>query len=258
MCAVLITSCSSPVAAPTPMPVATNAEPVNGTALVESVEIEMVGGSPLQVNAIVRGNLPDAGCTSIASVEQVRADSTFLLQFVTTTDPLALCAQVLTPFEQVIPLDVSGLATGSYSVAANGVETMFEITAQPVTDFTQQLLDALNARDFGLLKGMMGNSLLIAYWQSEGDLISQDNAIEQLQGNLLGSTSPIMTDATVDLETLLGTDPLRIVGPQGIEMRALFISGLGDAGTDEAILFIADRPSGEPFWYGILFAKDGF
>jgi hypothetical protein len=38
-----------------------------------------------------------------------------------------MCSQVLTPFENVIPLDVSSLLPAQYIVNVNGVEASFEL-----------------------------------------------------------------------------------------------------------------------------------
>lgn len=51
----------------------------------------------------MRVQLPDAGCTTIPAVT-----------LTTTTDPVTLCAQALTPFEQVISLDLSSLLSANY------------------------------------------------------------------------------------------------------------------------------------------------
>jgi hypothetical protein len=90
---ILILAACAPVAV-TPPPILTEepAIPVTGVAVVQSVEIQILESMPVQVNAIIRGQLPDAGCTTIASVNQVREGNTIAITLVTTTDPLALCA----------------------------------------------------------------------------------------------------------------------------------------------------------------------
>jgi hypothetical protein len=103
-----------------------------GAATVESIEIQMADSNPPQVQAVVRSYLPDA-CTAITGVEQVREGTTFRIRM-TTVPPTAappadaLCAQVITPLEQVIPLDTSGLPAGQYQVAANEVWATFDLT----------------------------------------------------------------------------------------------------------------------------------
>lgn len=253
----LLVSCAPAVAA-TPSPVVTEPSTVASVAVVESIEIQILESFPVQVHAVVRGNLPDAGCTTIKSVDQVRDGNTFKITLVTTTDPLALCAQALTPFEQVIPLDVKDLAAGTYVVNVNGVEQSFDLPTQNAMPFDQMLVDALNARDYDTLSTFMDESLMIGYWQSEGTSLSREAAIEQLQLNLLNSTSPIVADPNKDLDALLGMDPVTIIGPQAVEVTPLFTSGWGPEGRDEAILFLATRPDGSSYWYGLLFARDGF
>jgi uncharacterized protein YgiM (DUF1202 family) len=109
----------------TPSPIVTEVPSAASVAVVRSIEVLFLESFPVQVNAVIRGDLPDAGCTTIASVEQVREGNTFRLTLVTTTDPLALCAQALTPFEEVVSLDVNGLPAGTYTVEAGSVQETF-------------------------------------------------------------------------------------------------------------------------------------
>lgn len=256
--ALLAASCAPQAVTPTPEPIITEEQPVPSNAVVESVEVQVRENSPLQVNIIVRGQLPDAGCTTIASIDQTREDNTFKVTLTTTTDPLALCTFALTPFEQVVALDVNDLMPGVYLVNVNGAEESFELLPRNVSEFKQTLVDALNARDYDLLKILMDESLMIAYWRSEGTSYTPELAIEQLKLNLLDASSQVIADPEKDLVTLLGADPITIVGPDVIEVSPLFVSGIGSEGGDEAILFIAQLPDGSLYWYGILFAKDGF
>ena len=128
--AILVASCA-PLTA-TPSPIVTESPTAGRVAVVKSIDILLLESFPLQVHAVVSGDLPDAGCTTIASIEQVREGNTFNLTLVTTTDPLALCAQALTPFEEVVPLDVYGLPAGTYTVQAGGVQTTFEFTVDNI------------------------------------------------------------------------------------------------------------------------------
>ena len=127
----ILAAACTPITA-TPSPIVTEVPTVTSAAVVKSIEILLLESFPLQVHAILRGDLPDAGCTTIASVDQVREGNTFKLTLVTTTDPLALCAQVLTPFEKVVLLDVHGLPAGTYTVQASDVQTTFEFTVDNI------------------------------------------------------------------------------------------------------------------------------
>ena len=255
-----LAACLPLTATPTPPPIKTEEPeiPVTGVAVVQSVEIQILETQPLQVNAIVRGQLPDGGCTTIDAIDQVRDGNAFRISLATITDPLAICAQAVTPFEQVIPLDVKDLPAAKYVVNVNGVETSFELLSRDVMKFKQALVAALNARDYNLLKVMMDESFTIGYWQSEGVSQTPDQAIEQLQRNLLSSTSPVTADFAKNLVELLGTDPVVIVDPEIQDVSPLFTTGWGAQGRDEAILFTAKSPDGGLYWYGMLFAKDGF
>ena len=245
-------------ATPTPPPTMTENPPTTGMATVQSVDIQLVENSPLQVNAIVRGQLPDGGCTKISGVHQSRDGYSIKVTLTTVTDAAAVCVLVLTPFEYLVTLDVAGLSPGEYIVDVNGVQKSFELLTRDVSKFKPLLVEALNARNYDLLKLMMGDSFTIGYWLSEGTTHTPDSAIEQLKTNLLNSNSPITADYSRNLVELLGTDPRTIVDPQLVDVSALFISGLGAQGRDEALLFAAKLPDGSLFWHGLLFAKDGF
>jgi uncharacterized protein YraI len=256
----LVAACAPAEVPPSPPPVVTEEPiiPVTGVAVVQSVDLQILGTQPIQVNALVRGQLPDGGCTTISGIDQTHDDNTIKVTLTTTTDPLALCAQALTPFEQVIALDVANLPPAEYTVDVNGVTQTFELLTRDGMQFKQALVSALNARDYDLLKLMMDESLIIGYWRSEGTSNTHDQAIEQLRLNLLNSSSPITADYTKNLIELLGEDPVTIAGSEVVEASAVFVSGLGAQGKDEAILFVAKLPDGGLYWHGLLFAMDGF
>ncbi|HSL31184.1 MAG TPA: SH3 domain-containing protein [Anaerolineales bacterium] len=254
----ILAACAPGAVTPAPILTEEPAIPVTGVAVVQSLEIEILESMPVQVNAIIRGQLPDAGCTTITSLDEVRDGNTITITLVTTTDPLALCAQALTPFERVVPLDVSTLPAGQYTVNVHGIAQSFELPGRDAASFQQQLVDALSARDYELLKSLMGDSFMIGYWQSEGTSNTPDQAIEQLQRNLLNGSAPIVADPEKDLAALLGADPVSILGPGVIEASPLFTSGWGPEGRDEVILFVAKNPSGDLYWHGLLFAREGF
>jgi hypothetical protein len=255
---ILLASCAPIFATPSPAPASPNATPAVSMAVVQSIEVQVLEGESLQANAIVRGQLPDGGCTTISSIDQVRNGNTFNLTLMTTTDPLAICTLAATPFEQVVPLEVSNLPSATYSVNANGVAATFELLPRNTSVFQQVLVDALNRRDYELQKVLMEDLFTIGYWLSEGTENTPEEAVEQLQQNLLNSTSPITPDYNKNLSDLLGTDPGAILGPDIGEASPVFVNGLGAEGKDEGILFVAKQPDGGLYWHGLLFAKDGF
>jgi inhibitor of cysteine peptidase len=83
------------------------------------------------VNALAKGNMPDA-CTTVGSVEQSRTDNTFNVKIGTVRPADRACAEVLTPFEQNVPLDVARLQAGTYIVDVNGITETFELQTNNV------------------------------------------------------------------------------------------------------------------------------
>ena len=97
-------------------------------AQVESVELLLLESFPVQVNALVKGNLAD-GCTEIDQIEQTRDldAKAFTVTITTSRDPDKICTQALVPFEETISLDARDLPAGIYTVDVNGVQGTFEL-----------------------------------------------------------------------------------------------------------------------------------
>ena len=259
--AVLVAACGLVTTPPTPVPIMTEETPgpVAGMAVVQSVDIQILESQPIQVNALIRGQMPDAGCTTIADVTQTRDGNTFNIMLTTTTDPLALCAQALTPFEQVIQLDTSDLSPAPYEMNANGVRKVFVLLPREMKDFKQMLVDALNAQDYDTLRLMMDTSLVIAEWGLQREKYDIGPAIEKLQVNHLNANSSITAEFDKDLTTLPeGTDPFSVLSLDVGPNHVLFVSGWGPEGKDGAILYMNYTLDGTLYWHGVLVAKGGF
>jgi hypothetical protein len=109
-------------------------EPVTiGQANVESVEIQLLESFPVQVNLLVKGNLPD-GCTELDQVNVTfdEASNTFNVEVTTQRPADAMCTEALVPFEETIPLDVHGLPAGTYTVEVNRVTDVFTLNVDNV------------------------------------------------------------------------------------------------------------------------------
>jgi Ig-like domain-containing protein len=129
--------------------------------------------------------------------------------------------------------------------------------APPVTMTT--LVEALNARNYELLNAFMDQTFVFGFWPSQGYATTPDIAIETLKTNYLGPSTHLIPDPGKDLVALLGgLDPYAIMGFNSTNAQVLFVSGWGPAGTDEAILYITNRPDGSPYWHGVLIALGGF
>lgn len=95
-------------------------------AQVESVEIQVGQSDPNQVDAIVRGNLPDA-CTKMQSHQVSFKDGTFQIKLTVASSADKGCVHINSPYEQRIALDTANLSPGTYTVIANGVSAVFTI-----------------------------------------------------------------------------------------------------------------------------------
>jgi len=127
----------------------------------------------------------------------------------------------------------------------------------PVT--AMNLVDALNARNYDALKALMNQTFVFAFWQSEGTSYPPDLAIEQLQTNYISATTHLTADPSKNLNILLGgLDPYAIMGLDPAKSQALFVSGWGLSGNDEALLYMTTRPDGSLYWHGVLIAPGGF
>ncbi|MGB0388596.1 MAG: DUF4377 domain-containing protein [Ardenticatenaceae bacterium] len=82
---------------------------------VEELMINVMESFPVQVSAMVRGNLAD-GCTELENITPIRDGNTFELEVQTSHSGADGCIQVVQPFEQNVPLDVEGLPAGTYTV----------------------------------------------------------------------------------------------------------------------------------------------
>ena len=100
--------------------------PIPGTAQVDSIDLLMLESFPVQITALVRGNLPD-GCTTIDQIAQERQGNTFKVTITTRRPAGKMCTEALAPFEETIALAVNGLPAGTYTVEVNGTTRSFTL-----------------------------------------------------------------------------------------------------------------------------------
>jgi hypothetical protein len=115
----LFASCTILVACATPEEAQTTSSPT----FVDSVVVEERNGD---YYAIVSGNHPDA-CSTTGDIEQEVSGHTITITIYTDRPTDAICAQILTPFEEEILLDTGGLDPGSYDIDVNGTVASFTI-----------------------------------------------------------------------------------------------------------------------------------
>jgi putative hemolysin len=98
---------------------------------IDAVDVQILESFPVQVHAVVKGNLADA-CTVIDTIDQ-RLDSEesiFWLGFRTARTGDDVCTQSHVPFEEIVPLDVYGLPAGTYVVDVDGVRGTFTLQVE--------------------------------------------------------------------------------------------------------------------------------
>lgn len=100
-----------------------------GQAQVDSVDILIKESFPVQVDVLVKGNLPD-GCTEIGDAKQQLVGKTFNINLETRKlkDADVMCTQALVPYTETIALEnVVGISAGVYTVDVNGVKKTFKM-----------------------------------------------------------------------------------------------------------------------------------
>jgi hypothetical protein len=123
--------------------------------------------------------------------------------------------------------------------------------------FAQSIVDTLNARNFDQLPPFMDSTFTFAYWQSQGTVYQSETAVEYLRTNHISAT--LVSDAAKDLITLLGgSNPYSVMGLDPARSQALYVSGWGLTGKEEAILFVTQRGDGSLYWHSVLIAPYGF
>ena len=95
-------------------------------ANVNAIEIMILESFPVQVHVVARGEHPDS-CTKVDEITTRREGNTFVVNINAYRPADAMCAQVITPYDEVIALDVVGLKAGVYTVEVNGIQDTFEL-----------------------------------------------------------------------------------------------------------------------------------
>lgn len=102
-------------------------------APIDSLRIETLESFPVQEVLVVSGTLPN-GCTYLNTPTQLRDGNIFYVTLDTRVEG-ELCTEALVPYEERIPLYVTGLPAGVYVVNINGREISFELENDNNLDF---------------------------------------------------------------------------------------------------------------------------
>jgi len=126
-------------------------------------------------------------------------------------------------------------------------------------DFSASLMVAIMEHDYDQLHALMGDSFALANWRAEGSELPPAVALVELRNHYLTPTNAVAFKTDQDLSALLdGTDPLAMWGATVNAVRAIYVTGLGIDGQDEAILIVAQKPDGPFYWHGMVVAVGGF
>ena len=102
------------------------ATPPLGRATVESIQIMILESFPVQVNALVRGEISN-NCTVIDGISAEMAEDQFEIKLAVKKQDTLPCTETAVPFEESVSLDVLGLDAGRYIVAADGITGSFTL-----------------------------------------------------------------------------------------------------------------------------------
>ncbi len=94
-------------------------------AYVDEIDVLIMESFPVQVSALVHGNLAD-GCVVLDGISAERNNNTFTLTIETHREG-DMCTEALVPFERTVALDVDGLEDGTYQVVIGDVSAEFTL-----------------------------------------------------------------------------------------------------------------------------------
>lgn len=106
--------------------------PASGELIVSNVFVESVNvlliESPPQAHAVVKGEFPD-GCYEIADIIKRREDNHFIINITSQRPSDVVCRQAFKSFEEVVPLEIADLPSGTYTVTSGSVSADFTLSA---------------------------------------------------------------------------------------------------------------------------------
>ena len=110
------------------------------------------------------------------------------------------------------------------------------------------------------LLGYMGEPFRIGYWQSEGVELTKDEALRELVGTHMPEIPGGMAftqDETL-FPPLFGMQPEQIFPPDANIVEVVYSEGWGQESRGAALLYFAQNPNGEYYFYGMVVAQQHF
>lgn len=119
-------------------------------ALVESVEVQIrdFHGRP-DAKAIVKGRMSSNAAQLVDHKQSREGDRLYIDVLEQTPRGASLLPNVseMAPFQTTIPIELLGLAPGTYTLSANGIETTFEIPPLQAEAASDEYLASVGATD---------------------------------------------------------------------------------------------------------------
>jgi hypothetical protein len=112
-----VSSEDTPMPQNTPMP-PPNSNLLRGSAYLDSAELLTLESYPLQFTLLLRGSLPTPCHQLQVDVKPPDAENNIRVEAYSLADPNRICAQVLKPFEENLPL--GSFPAGRYILWVNG------------------------------------------------------------------------------------------------------------------------------------------
>lgn len=112
----------------------------------------------------------------------------------------------------------------------------------------EHLKTALEGKDYDGLAALMMDPFSLAFYGSEGLMLSSDQAVGQLRTNLLGS-GQVFVDLSVNAQRLLPDSFIMAAGVTHI----VFSTGWGPDRSDDALLLFSADAAGQARWSGMIY-----
>ena len=98
---------------------------------INRIDIIKLESFPIYVNVVAQGNLPN-NCTIIDQITEQKNGNTLTVKMTMTHQTNKVCTKVTKPFEEIIPLNVTGLSAGIYTVKINSIVDTFELNVDNI------------------------------------------------------------------------------------------------------------------------------
>ncbi len=110
-------ACAAP---PSSTPDVPTEQPKGGAVYIDSADLLIMESYPVQIALHIVGNLPTPCHEFRSEVAQPDNENRIYVSAWSESDPAAMCAQVLQPFDESVGIPMDGSADGTYSVWLNG------------------------------------------------------------------------------------------------------------------------------------------